>query len=114
MSIRVLQKDWKNENYRVATLTLAELLGEEIEIEVEKPKVKLYNAQIWKDDDIVFEKDFDDKLSALKWIKSKLEKESRAYADLKRYNNKRDDFDWWFYKVKNNQLVDVTDDGCNL
>ena len=112
MAIKITRKDWNNQALKDITLVMSELTGEDIIIV--EPKLKLYNAQIWKNDDIVFEKDFDDKLSALKWIKSKLEKESLAYADLKRYNNKRDDFDWWFYKVKNNQLVDVTDCGGNL
>lgn len=111
MAIRVSQKNWNDEEFRIATLTIAQLLGEEIEVEIPKIEFKSYNAQIWKNDDILFEKDFDSRKDALKWIKLKLLKESHAYADLKKYNKKHDDFDWWFYRVKDSKLVDVTDEG---
>ena len=109
MAIKISRKDWNNKTIRDVALALAELNADDILIVEQKRKP--YNAQIWKDDDIVFEKDFDSRPSALKWIKARLKNESNAYADLKKYNHKRDDFDWWFFKFKDNKLVDVTDKG---
>ena len=87
------------------------MLGESVEVEMSKQKLKPYNAQIWANDDIVFEKDFNTKYDALKWIKARLKNESNAYADLKKYSSNRDDFEWWFYRLKNKKLIDVTDRG---
>ena len=112
MAIKVTRENWNNKAFKDATLIMSELLGEDIIIQ--EPKPKPYNAQIWKNDDIVFEKDFDSRPSAIKWIKARLKGESKAYADLKKYNSNRDDFDWWFYKIKDNKLVDVTDEGEDL
>ena len=109
MAIKVTRENWNNKTFKDATLIMSELLGEDIIIQ--EPKPKPYNAQIWKNDDIVFEKDFDSRPSAIKWIKARLKNEVNAYADLKKFNKSRDDFDWWFFKVKDNKLVDVTDRG---
>ena len=109
MSIKVKRKDWQNEAFRNSILSLAEVLKEDIEIELPKVKFKSYNVQIWRDDNILNEKDFLKKSDAKKWIKSILSKKkySGAYADLKKYNKAEDDFDWWFFRLKDNQLVEV-------
>ena len=109
MAIRVKKKDWQNEAFRNSILSLAEVLNEDIEIEMPKAKFYPYNVQIWKDDNILKEKDFLKKADAKKWIKNLLSKKkySGAYADLKKYNRKEDDFDWWFFRFKDNQLIEV-------
>ena len=100
MSVKIKIKDWNDETLREATLAFAESLGEDVEIIYPKTKFKPYNVQIWKDDDILEEKDFLTKNQAKKWIRGKLSlnKYRTAYADLKKYNKSNDDFDWWFYK----------------
>ena len=115
MAIRVSRKQWEDETFKSAILGVAQVLGEDIEVEVKgsgkKQKFKPYNAQIWKDDDIVFEKDFMNKSQAKKWIKKTLAMKrcENAYADLKKYNKRNDDFDYWFYKLDNNKLVETLD-----
>lgn len=109
MAIRVKHKDWQNESFRLTILSLAETLQEDIEVELPKVKFKPYNASIWQNDDIVLEKDFIKKSDAMKWIKTALGKKkySDAYCDLKKYNKRNDDFDWWYFKVIDNKLVEV-------
>ena len=111
MSIVVSQKNWKDETYRAAILGVAQVLKEEIEIELPKQKFKPYNAQIWKDDNIILEKDFMKKPQAMKWIKKVLamRKCKDAYADLKKYNKKNDDFDYWFFKMENDKVIETLD-----
>lgn len=109
MSLKVKYKDWKNVENRKILLEVAELLNEDIEIRVPKQKFKSYNASIWLNDDIVTEKDFNNRSNALKWIKQNLSKKKylNAFCDLKKYNKRRDDFDWWFYRMQDNILVEV-------
>ena len=108
MPIRVKNKDWRNPAFKEAILKVAELLNEELEVELPKVKFKPYNAQIWMNDDIVEEKDFYNKSDSLKWAKNVLSKKkyNSAYLDLKKYNQKDDDFDWWYYKLLNNKLTE--------
>ena len=109
MSIRVDNKNWQNNEFREAILSVASLLQEEIIIEKPLKKFKPYNVQLWRDDDILEERDFLTKPQAKKWIKQRLslKKNHGAYADLKKYNKSNDDFDWWFYKVTDNKLEEV-------
>lgn len=115
MSIRVSRNDWNDETFRSAILGVAQILKEDIEIEVrgngKKQKFKPYNAQIWKDDNIILEKDFMRKHQALKWIRKVLvmKKCENAFADLKKYNTKNDDFDYWFFKVEENKVIETLD-----
>lgn len=115
MSIKIKRDDWNNATFRDAILGVAQILQEDVEIEVKgsgkKQKFKPYNAQIWKDDDVILEKDFMKKYQALKWIKKVLvmKKYENAFADLKKYNTKNDDFDYWFFKVENNKVVETLD-----
>ena len=107
MAIKVNRKSWENKMYREAILQVAELFKEDIV--VEKIKFKPYSAQIWLNDDIKDEKDFDTKGKALKWIKQELlkKKYKDAFVDLKKYNKSHDDFDYWFYKVVDNVVKEV-------
>lgn len=107
--ITIKRKDWDNIAVRNAILHTAEVLGEEVEVVYPKPKFKPYNAQLWRNDDILEEKDFSTKTQAKKWIKERLslKKNTGAYADLKKFNKTNDDFDWWFYKLIDYRLVEV-------
>ena len=109
MSIKVSRKNWNDETFRNTILGVAEILNEDIEIELPKTQFKPFNVQIWKDDDILLEKDFLKKSQAIKWIKKTLvmSKYKDSYADLKRYNRRNDDFDYWFFKVENNKVVET-------
>lgn len=111
MSIRVSRKNWNDKTYRETILGVAEILHEDIEIEIPKQKFKPYNVQIWKDDDIVLEKDFMKKSQATKWINKTLimKKYKDAYADLKKYNKNNDDFDYWFFKVEDDKVIETLD-----
>ena len=111
MTIKVSQENWKDEEYRNVILGVAEILGEDVTIVMPKEEKQLYNVQIWKDDDILLEKDFDKKSQAKKWITKvlKMKKCENAYADLKKYNKSNDDFDWWFYRIINDKLTEVFD-----
>lgn len=107
--ITIKRKDWDNPSIKNAILATAELLGEDIEIVYPKPKFKPFNVQLWRDDNILEEKDFSNKKQALKWLKTRLflKKNKGAYADLKKYNKSNDDFDWWFYKIVDGRLEEV-------
>ena len=111
MSIKVSRDNWEDKTFRDAILGVAEILQEEVEVIYPKQKFKPYNAQIWKDDDIILEKDFMRKSQAMKWIKQVLsmKKCKDAYADLKKYNQKNDDFDYWFYVIEDNKVVETLD-----
>ena len=108
MALKISRKDWDDENYKSAILGVAEVLHEDIEI-VYPRRVKLYNVQIWASDKILLERDFMKRSQAMKWIKKTLamRKCRDAYADLKKYNKNNDDFDWWFYKLENNKVVET-------
>ena len=111
MAIRVSQKNWQDKTFRDTILGVAEILKEEIEIELPKQEFKPYNVQIWKDDNILLERDFLKKSLALKWIRRvlKMNKYKDAYADLKKYNKTNDDFDYWFFKQEDKKVVETLD-----
>ena len=108
MAIKVKRKHWDDETFRNAVLNVAELLQEDVEIVYPK-RVKLYNVQVWKDDNIIFEHNFTKRSQAMKYIKKVLHmrKCKGAYADLKKYSNNTDDFSWWYYKLENNKIVET-------
>ena len=110
MIMKIKRKDWNNPELRNVLLNVAELLGQDVEVEKVKCKFKKYNVQIWQNDDIIYEKDFDTKPQAKRWIKKTLlmKKCKDAYADLKKYNKSNDDFDYWFYKLENNKLIETS------
>ena len=109
MSIRVNHKDWKNESFRTTVLGVAELLGEDIEISIPKTKFKPFNVQIWRNDDVILEKNFLTKSDAMKYTKKVLnmKKYKDSYADMKKYNKTNDDFDWWFFKNIDGKVQEV-------
>lgn len=109
MAIKVKEKDWKVKEFRESVLTVAETFGQDIVIQKRKQKFKPYNVQIWLNDNIEKEKDFLRKSQAMKWLKSVLmmHKYEKAYADLKKYNQNDDDFDYWFYSKVGNKVIEV-------
>lgn len=109
MTIRVSQKNWNDKLFRKVILNVADMFKEDIEIKQPKQKFKPYNVQIWCKDDIMFSKDFSNRCQAKKYIKKilSMKKYKNAYADLKKYNKKHDDFDWWFFRFKDNKLIEV-------
>ena len=111
MAIKISRKNWEDKEYRDVVLSVAEILGEDVEITYPKSKFKPYNVQIWKSAIILLEKDFYKKSQAKKWITKvlKMKKCENAYADLKKYNKSNDDFDWWFYRIINDKLTEVFD-----
>ena len=88
MSIKVSRKNWNDETFRNVILNIAEILKEEIEVELPKTSFKPYNVQIWRDDNILLEKDFLRKSEAIAWIKKilNMKKYKDSYADLKKYS----------------------------
>jgi len=110
MAIKIKRKDWEDSIIRNAVLSVAELLHEDISVVYPK-RVKLYNVKIWKDDNILYENNFMKKSQAMSYIKKILvmRKCKDAYADLKKYNKNNDDFDWWYFKLENNKVVETFD-----
>ena len=108
MALKILRKNWDDKSYRELMLGVAEILHEDIDIIYSK-NVRPYNVQIWKDDNIILERNFAKRPQALKWIKKVLvmRKCKDAYADLKKFNKKGDDFDYWYYKLENKKVVEV-------
>ena len=111
MPLRVSNKDWNNPPFRDSVLRFAEHFQMDIEVELPKKEFLPYNVQIWVGDDIAEAKDFKYVKDARKWISEKLheDKYHNAYADLKKYNIREDDFDWWFYILRNGSIEDVID-----
>ena len=109
MSIKISKKDWEDKTFRDVVLSVAEILKQEIEIELPKTSFKPYNVQIWRDDDILLEEDFLKKSQAISWIKEALSRDDckNSYADLKKYNERNDDFDYWFFKLEDNKVVEI-------
>ena len=69
-----------------------------------------YDCSIWLDEnDELCQKDFHTKKEALDYAKKVLKDNPSAYADLKHWNAKGDDYDYWFYRLENGKLKEVHD-----
>lgn len=69
-----------------------------------------YDCSIWLDEnDELCQKDFHTKKEAMDYAKKVLKDNPSAYADLKHWNAKGDDYDYWFYRLENGKLKEVYD-----
>lgn len=110
MAIVVKRKDWDDPSFRNATLSVAEVLGEDIEVIYPTKKFYPFTVQLWIEDNMVEEKEFKDRLSALKWARKRLslKKNSQATAELKKFKKTNELDDYWVYRLDGSCLVDIT------
>ena len=69
-----------------------------------------YDVSIWLDENNeVCGANFHTKKEALDYAKRNLKKYPTAVADFKHWNNKGDDYDYTYYRLKDGELTEVQD-----
>ena len=69
-----------------------------------------YDCSIWLDENNeVCGANFHTKKEALDYAKRNLKRYPTAVADLKHWNNKGDDYDYTYYRLKDGELKEVND-----
>ena len=87
---------------------IAELMGAKFVLK-NAPTIN-YDVSIWLDDNNeVCGANFHTKKEALDYAKRNLKKYPTAVADFKHWNNKGDDYDYTYYRLKDGELTEVQD-----
>lgn len=75
-----------------------------------KQKSMNYEVSIWLDENNeICGANFHTKKEALDYAKRNLKKNPTAVADFKHWNNKGDDYDYTYYRLKDGELTEVHD-----